>query len=101
MRATQTHPHKGRKMITYYKCTPTKDTFAPEIHEWVAAVNGRYIYVLKDTDRWTPLYSKVGMTVMTASDVPADIRRKAGQRLGGARRAEQVRNPRASTATRH
>ena len=24
-----------------------------------------------------------------------------GQRLGGARRAEQVRNPRASTATRH
>ena len=76
--------------MIFYKVTPTKDTFAPEIHEWLAEVDGLYLYVLKDTDRWTPVipaYTRPHMIATPASEVPTHVRQKAGQRLGGARRA--------------
>ena len=80
--------------IRYYKNVPSRDTFAPEIHEWIAAVGDRYLFVLKDTDRLTPipLFQDIGTPVPT-SDVPAPIRRKAGQRLGGFRTSLLRRSP--------
>lgn len=79
--------------MTFYKVTPTKDTFAPEIHEWLAEVDGLYLYVLKDTDRWTPCAGILReATPVPTPEVPAHVRQKAGQRLGGARRAGHFTN---------
>lgn len=86
-----------KNMITYYKNIPMASTFAPEIHEWIAVYGNQYIFVLKDTDRFSPTRDgrfKNGLYKGTApvphAEVPVEIRRKAGQRLGGARIQGQI-----------
>jgi hypothetical protein len=45
--------------------------------------------VLKSTDRWTPPGDMRRMTEVASSEVPVDIRRKAGQRLGALRSGQR------------
>lgn len=77
--------------VAFYRTTATLDTFSPEIHEWVVEVGGKYMFVMKDTDKFTPVYGALkGMTPTPRKDVPVHIRQKAGQRIGGARTAGHI-----------
>ena len=82
-------------MIRYYRVTPDVDSVSPEIHEWLAEVDGLYLYVLKNTDHWSspiPAYTIPQMVATAPKDVPAHVRLLAGRRLGGARRAGHFNN---------
>lgn len=62
--------------------------FSPEEHEWLASASSdEFIFVEKSTDRWTgpPHGYRRDFVLVPTLEVPVEIRRKAGQRLGAHR----------------
>ena len=79
--------------MRFYKLLSAEETFDPEAHRWLAVLgDGRALYVMKDTDRWTE-FSRKGQDFkhVLSSQVPVAIRKRAGQRLGGLRSSERMK----------
>lgn len=78
-------------MITYFRKTDFTHDFSPSEHEWLASVSpSEFIFVNKPTDRWTSPGNLKGFVQVAASEVPVEVRRKAGQRLGAYRSASSI-----------
>lgn len=78
--------------IRYYRKVNFLHDFSPEEHEWLAVSGWDHLFVRKSSDRWTSTPRNFekrleDFVAVPTSDVPADIRRKAGQRLGAHRAA--------------
>lgn len=72
-------------MIRYFRKRAWQDDdFSPEEHEWLASASGHeFLFVEKSTDRWTEPPHNYRRDFVS---VPvAEIRRKAGARLGAHR----------------
>lgn len=73
--------------LTYFRRIKIeKDAFAPEIHEWLVRVGDKFLFPLKDTDRWSSYTKLSNFVECPKAAVPVEVRKKAGQRLGAFRR---------------
>ena len=74
-------------MIFYRHLNP-EETFSPNEHLFLVEVNGEFLFPMKDTDCWTTMPASYmrSFQKVKRDKVPADVRRKAGQRLGARNR---------------
>ena len=86
LRALRYVEHDEEALTYFRRIKIKKDAFAPEIHEWLVRVGDKFLFPLKDTDRWSGYTRLENFVEYPKTAVPAEIRRKAGQRLGAWRR---------------
>ena len=81
--------------MRFFKHSGTNGTFAPEIHRFLVEVDGQYLYPMKGTDKWCPLGERglAHFREVPKDEVPPEVRRKAGQRLGAYRRHHREVTP--------
>ena len=81
--------------MRFFKLSEPNGTFAPEIHRFLVEVDGQYLYPMKDTDKWSPLVQRYleDFREVPKDEVPPEVRRKAGQRLGAYRRHHREAAP--------
>lgn len=80
--------------MNFYRSRPDPNDFSPEEHAWLAESDGLFLFVRKASDTWSSYPRKKldqDFTFVPASNVPVEVRRKAGQRLGGAQTARMSR----------
>jgi len=73
--------------MKFHRHPHPEQTFSPEEHRWLAQHGDLFLFVLKTTDRWSPSVPGFSNFIPVPKDeVPVQVRRKAGQRLGAFRR---------------
>jgi len=74
--------------MRFFQRTTNLHVFAPEIHQFLVEADGKFLFPLKDTDKWTSLsgHALEYFEEIPKDTVPVEVRRKAGQRLGAYRR---------------
>jgi len=68
--------------MNFYRHREPEKTFDPVAHKWLVEADNLFLFVWKESDRFTSQVNLDDFDQIPLGDVPRDVRKKAGQRLG-------------------